>query len=151
MDHERLRWTTSQNFDILFCSCDVQCWWEYLCFVAFHRNGGINTSGGNGMSGKSTKFEITSDPILKSAPRGWFWYSSKDRIQMCTFQLYSLNPFIAPCVPTFRFIPSGRLAHNYWGAIFLSPKHTQGLHNMKCIHAADDLKYERFLFDQCNC
>ena len=42
--------------------------WEYLCFVAFHRNGGINTGGGNGMSGKSTKFQITSDLILNSGP-----------------------------------------------------------------------------------
>ena len=53
-------------FKTLYCFSLVtfSSGWEYLCFVAFHRNGGINTGGGNGMSGKSAKFQTTLNRIL---------------------------------------------------------------------------------------
>ena len=98
---------TSQNFDILLRSCDVQCWWEYLCFVAFHRNGGINTSGGNGMSGKSTKFEITSDPILKSDPR--VGSDTRAKSGSIYFPAILPQPFYRSLCPNFK-------VHSIWKA-----------------------------------
>ena len=102
------------------------------------------------MSGKSTKFEITSDPILKSDPRGWFWYSSKDRIHL----LSSDTPSTLLSLPVSQLLGSFHLEGSH---TTIEEQFSFSLNTLKdfitwnvCTQQMT-LNTIGYLFDQCNC
>ena len=102
------------------------------------------------MSGKSTKFEITSDPILKSDPRGWFWYSSKGRIHL----LSSDTPSTLLSLPVSQLLGSFHLEGSH---TTIEEQFSFSLNTLKDFITWNvytqqmTLMSNGYLFDQCNC